>query len=378
MNCTGAGLIVLIGNTKNTLERNVLEPMRNIWSDKLVGNIRNGNNTVMLFGKKCHVLGADKINQVARIQGATIEYCYGDEITTWNQEVFEMLKSRLRTDSSFFDGTCNPTFPKHWFKKFLDSDADIFQQSYTIDDNPFLPPQIVAELKKEYAGTVFYDRFILGKWKAAEGIIYRSFADALDDYKVDLTPEYIKDIAFISIGVDFGGNKSKTKFVATAFHRNFSKLTAIADYEISGSKGDVDASIVNMELVGFIQRLKTRFPALPIKYVWADSAEQYLITGLFKAIRLNFGTSIDVGDSAKRPIKERIIAANTLFNTKRLFISRDCKILENGLTDALWDNDKPDERLDDFTSDIDVLDAFEYSWERFIPKLVKVDKISGH
>mgnify|MGYP003234580954 CR=1 FL=1 len=155
--CTGAGLIVLIGNTKGTLQRNVIDPLRGIYGDRLIGDI-GSDNTAELFGKKVYCLGADKVNQVAKIQGSTIEYAYGDEITTWSQEVFEMLKSRLRTPRSCFDGTCNPADPEHWFKEFLEGDADIYLQEYTIYDNPFLPKGFIDELCKEYAGTVYYDR----------------------------------------------------------------------------------------------------------------------------------------------------------------------------------------------------------------------------
>ena len=169
----GEGLLVLLGNTKGTLERNILDPMREIWSPDLVGNI-SSDNTVRLFGKKVYALGADNKKHMARIQGATFEYVYGDEVTTWSEEVFQMLKSRLRCEHSHFDGTCNPDNPGHWFKKFLDSDADIYQQSYHIDDGA-LPAEVVAELKKEYAGTVYYDRFILGRWTLAEGRIYDMF-----------------------------------------------------------------------------------------------------------------------------------------------------------------------------------------------------------
>ena len=49
MACRGEGLIVLIGNTQGTLERNILDPMRNIWGDVLVGTI-SSKNTVQLFG----------------------------------------------------------------------------------------------------------------------------------------------------------------------------------------------------------------------------------------------------------------------------------------------------------------------------------------
>lgn len=172
--CRGSGLILLLGNTKSTLERNILEPMRNLWTPSLVGNI-SSNNTVNLFGRKCYALGADKVSQVTKIQGAGIEYCYGDEVTTWNEEVFQMLKSRLSTPTSCFDGTCNPGPPSHWFKTFLESGADIYQQSYTIDDNPFLSKSFVGNLKREYAGTVYYDRYILGLWALAEGLVYPMF-----------------------------------------------------------------------------------------------------------------------------------------------------------------------------------------------------------
>lgn len=173
MAARGEGLLVLLGNTRGTLERNILEPMRDIYGERVVGIIKS-DNTARIFGKKVYCLGADSKKHVARIQGASMEYVYGDEVTTWEQEVFQMLKSRLRCKHSHFDGTCNPDSPLHWFKEFLDSDADIFQQSYVIDDGA-LPPEIVAELKKEYSGTVWYDRYILGKWAKAEGLVYPMF-----------------------------------------------------------------------------------------------------------------------------------------------------------------------------------------------------------
>lgn len=172
--CTNSGLILLLGNTRGTLDRNILDPMRQTWGG-LVGNI-GSDNKVMLFGRQCYALGADKVNQVSKIQGAGFQYVYGDEITTWHPDVFQMLKSRLDKPNSCFDGTCNPDSPNHWFKQFLDSDADIYQQHYTIDDNPFLEPEFVDNLKREYAGTVYYDRFILGRWALAEGLVYPMFS----------------------------------------------------------------------------------------------------------------------------------------------------------------------------------------------------------
>ena len=88
------GLIVLLGNTRGSLTRNVIQPMQRIWGNFLVSDIR-ANNTATLFGETVYCLGADSISSVDRLRGASIKYCYGDEVVTWSSEVFNMLKSRL-------------------------------------------------------------------------------------------------------------------------------------------------------------------------------------------------------------------------------------------------------------------------------------------
>lgn len=193
------GLTTILGVTKSTIERNVLEPMRNIYGDDLVGSI-SSDNTVWLFGEKCYALGAEKVSQVSKIRGASIKYCYGDEVADWSEEVFALLKSRLDKEYSCFDGTFNPQYPGHWLKVFLDSDADIFSQTYTIDDNPFLPDIFKENLKREYAGTVFYDRYILGLWKRAEGLVYPMFDEKR--HVVDEIPWWPQGKYYIS--VDYG------------------------------------------------------------------------------------------------------------------------------------------------------------------------------
>ena len=197
----GQGAAVFLGNTQGTLSRNILTPMREIWGEALVGTIIS-DNTAQIFGRRVHILGADNKKHVARLQGMTIEYGYGDEMTTWDEDVFQMLKSRLRCAHSFFDGTANPDTPQHFIKAFIDSDADVYCQTSTIDDNPFLPPQFVANLKKEYAGTVYYDRFILGQWAIASGLVYPFVASHPDSYLVRGPIAGMNSRFFVSI--DYG------------------------------------------------------------------------------------------------------------------------------------------------------------------------------
>lgn len=216
------GLTVILGVTKSTIERNVLEPMRNLYGDTLVGTI-SSDNTAWLFGEKCYCLGAEKVSQVSKIRGSSIKYCYGDEVADWSEEVFALLKSRLDKEYSCFDGTFNPQYPGHWLKQFLDSDADIFCQTYTIDDNPFLPDSFKENLKREYAGTVFYDRYILGQWVLAEGLIYK-----LEDYNlVDAMPD--KGEYYISC--DYG---TLNPFSAGLWCWDGKTATRIREYYYSG------------------------------------------------------------------------------------------------------------------------------------------------
>lgn len=362
------GLCVMLGNTLGTLERNVLEPMRALWGPELVGVVRTSasGNIVQLFGRKVYVLGADNKKHIARIQGAAFEYAYGDEITTWDEGVFQMLKSRLSCPHSHFDGTCNPDNPQHWFKQFLDSDADIYCQAYTIDDNPTLPPEFVAQLKKEYAGTVYYNRFILGQWAAAGGIIYRPFADSIaaGDGRFLWPADKPCRPWRIHIGVDFGGNGSRHAFVAAGILPYYAGVVGLASARIDPK--DQDADFLAAQLIDFCTAVFARYGE--IHYIFCDSAEQTLINHIRTRLRASHLSWLAdrVQNSAKIQIIDRIRLTSILMGGGRFWYLPEAATLRDALASALWSQKHPgvDERLDDGTTDIDTLDAFEYTIER--------------
>lgn len=190
------GLAVIMGVSRETIERNVLQPMRERYTDRLIGTI-NSRNVARVCGQEVYCIGAEKVSQVAKIQGSSIKYCYGDEMAKWHEEVFAMLESRLDKPYSCFDGSCNPEYPTHWLKKFIDrDDLNMYLQKYTIFDNPFLPPDFVADLCKEYEGTVYYQRFILGEWALAEGLIYPMYQDAIAEPPEGRANDYCMSIDY--------------------------------------------------------------------------------------------------------------------------------------------------------------------------------------
>lgn len=224
----GQGSCVILGNTQGTARRNILEPMRELYGSDLVTDV-SSQNWCRIFGQKVYVLGADNKKHIDRIRGMTIEYAYGDEMTTWNEGVFQMLKSRLRCEHSYFDGTGNPEAPTNYLKQFLDSNADIYCQKSTIFDNPFLPEQFVKDLCNEYEGTVYYPRYILGEWTRAEGLIYPMYEDAIID---DLSDDY----SDYSISIDYG---TQNAFAAILWAYNGTEWHGIAEYYYSGKKSGI-------------------------------------------------------------------------------------------------------------------------------------------
>lgn len=360
------GLIVLLGNTKGTLTRNIIDPLQSMYGTKLVSSIRS-DNTADLFGEKCYCLGADKVSQVDRLRGSSISYCYGDEVVTWNEEVFGMLKSRLDKPWSCFDGTCNPEGRQHWFKKFLDSDADIYRLKFTLDDNPTLDPKFVENLKKEYMGSVYYDRYILGNWVNAEGVIYRKFNDCPNDFIIDGLSGL--DLVFATVGVDFGGGKSAHAFNCTAFSRGLRQMVTVHDYR---RKDAATPEQLYADFVQFIAECRLILGNVPLVDIYCDNTEQTLIAGMrTEAARRSLG--VEIHNARKYPINDRIRFYTAMMGAGRYKILKSCTVTIDALSEAMWDSKAAtaDVRLDDGSTNIDNLDALEYSTEPYMRDMME-------
>lgn len=372
-NCTFG----ICGKTVQSAERNIINPLRTVRYFPKNGYHLKWNRTDKLLtvtrGKRVnrfYVFGGKDESSYTLIQGITLAGVLLDEVALMPQSFVDQALARCSVDGARFWFNCNPESPAHWFYEEWVQHPEkhnAMHLHFLMTDNPSLSAETLARYESLYSG-VFYDRYIRGLWTVAEGAIYRQFAEHKADYIRKLDKDALRDVQFVSIGIDFGGSQSLTTFVATALHMGFRKVTVVADHHIKAPKGEIDADRLCREFVGFIHRVRSNYPWLYLKYVWADNEAQYLINSLRKAAR-EAALGVEVLDCKKKQIRDRIFATSTLLNTKRLFIGDDCKLVQGGLENAVWDSKKPDERLDNFSTDIDILDAFEYSWEPFISKL---------
>ena len=193
------GQLMMFGKTERTLKRNILDPLRDIVGRKYFQHNR-GMGEAKLFGREVIIVGANDERSEGKIRGWTGAGAYGDELSLIPESFFQMTLSRLSVPGAKLFGTTNPDNPHHWLKKnYLDREGklNLRRFHFTLDDNISLSQEFVDALKAEYVG-LWYKRFILGLWVAAEGAIY----DMLDEdiHVVDVLPRMQQHW----VGVDYG------------------------------------------------------------------------------------------------------------------------------------------------------------------------------
>ena len=320
------GLNVIIGVSKETIERNVLQPMREIYTGDVVGTI-NSRNIAMVCGVPVYCLGAAKSSQVAMIQGMSIKYCYGDEIAKWSKNVFDMLKSRLDKPYSRFDGSCNPESPGHWLKQFIDSEGlDIYVQKYTIFDNPSLSPDFVENLCKEYEGTVYYQRYILGEWTLAEGLIYSKYREAIEKPPEGRAEQY-------GLSIDYG---TMNAFSAGLWGKYGDVWYRIKEYYYSGrdtGQQKTDDEYAD-DLGEFVEGYADEYTK--IRTIIDPSAASFIALlrrrGLYRV------------HPADNDVKNGIIETGRALHLGRIKISPDCKNTIREFEGYVWDDKAGEDR----------------------------------
>ena len=172
----------------------------------------------------------------------------------------------------------------------------------------------------------------------------------------------------IRIGVDFGGNGSKHAFVATAI---LPAGPALWGWRPSASTVGAGCRLLADKLIEFC------IAVLPAGVRFSTSSatapSQTLINHIrsrLRQCRLSW-LADRVENSAKIKITDRIRLTCILMGGGRFWLMPEAATLRDALATALYSGKHPgvDERLDDGSTDIDTLDAYEYTIERDFKRL---------
>lgn len=358
--------VLMIGKTMTTLKRNSLNLLQSLVGEENFTysvSAKEGR----LFGRTVWLEGADNEAAESKIKGMTLAAIYADELTEIPKAVTMQCFARISLPGARFIGTTNPDDPENYVNQeiILNPIIDKHVVKFTIDDNTTLDPAYVAEIKKEFTG-VFYERFILGNFVRAEGVIFRQFADDPEKWILDDVPA---DVKWMTFGIDFGVNRSKTIFICTGIREKGAGVVILDEFRISES--GVRPDEIERRFTAFVRHCMERFPKIQPTYCWTDQPET-LTLGIAAAVRRE-GLPVSVVLADKRQINERIYAKERMLNTGKWHVMRWCEMVVYSTSNQLWDEKKTDKgqdvRLDNDPKVNDVADAEEYSWEPFIEEM---------
>lgn len=361
----------ICGKTVGSAIKNIVLPLLNITDLRKVYTLdfkRSYNCLIVKYGKKTnyfYVYGGTDERSQDLIQGITLCGFLLDEAALMPQSFINQAIARtLSVPNAKRFYNCNPESPDHFiYTDFIlkAEEKNIKHIHFLMEDNPSLTKSQIEKAKSMYSG-VFHQRFILGMWVRAEGLVYTKFANNTNDYLLEEDFNY-SNIITANIGVDFGGNGSATTFVCTGFTKRFECAIIL---EAERHEEELTPDELEKLYVDFAQRcIDTYGKAMP---TYADSAEQILIRGLRNAGRLNSVRS-NILNARKMAILDRIQLVNKLISLGRFKVNKRCTTVIKALQTAVWNEKVNDERLDDGSTDIDTLDAMEYSIEPYFREL---------
>lgn len=212
------GEFAVVGKTTRTAKSNVILPLKQLLPRGAVRYVQ-GMGELHVFGRMCHVLGANDERAQDKITGMTLAGSYLNEVSLYPENVWEEIKGRHSVDGAKILGDCNPDTPYHYLHKNElvagKSKTYLKRWRFKLTDNPSLydedgnPKQFILNILEGYPkGSLWRKRRIDGEWVIAEGAVYDQWNEEVHVVeKMPGTPEKVL------IGIDYGTQNS-TVFLA--------------------------------------------------------------------------------------------------------------------------------------------------------------------
>ncbi|MDC2953377.1 PBSX family phage terminase large subunit [Streptomyces gilvifuscus] len=327
------GELVMIGKTKDSLYRNVLQPMMNpeIFGE-LAAQVEYtpGAVTCRIFGRLVHVIGANDIKSENKIRGMTCAGAYVDEATLLPEPFWDMLLTRMRAPGARIYASTNPDSPAHWLKaQFIDNPirrAAMKVFSFVLDDNVHLDHEYVEHTKASFSG-LFYKRFILGEWCVAEGAIYSMFDEPR--HVVDIVPTIER---WIALGVDYGtANPLHAILVGLGIDGRL-YVTSEWRYDGRASMHQLTDAEYSEQIRGWLSTLRppgALTTGVQPQYVVVDPSAASFIQQLHRDRLTPY--------PADNSVLDGIRTVSSLLATGRLLVHRSCTELIKEIQGYVWD-----------------------------------------
>lgn len=321
-------VFMFVGLTSTTLRRNVLDvllPM--VGEDNFTWS--NMHKEGYLFGHRIFLEFAPDERAEQKIRGLTLDGAYCDEVSLYPESFFAMLLSRLSKPHAVLYATTNPDNPHHWLKeKYIDRENELNLKTwfFSIDDNTFLDRQYTEALKMEYTG-VFYQRFILGQWVLADGLVFSAFDK--DTMFIESPSDEQINTAYAEkyVAIDYG-IQNPTAFILAGWHTEKREWHILREYKYGGRDGVVPKTDPELyqDLIDFVSIYQVN------ECIIDPSAESF-------AQMIHKDKRFKVRDADNEVLKG-VSFVNTMFHQRKLMVANCCKELLKELWTYSWDTEK--------------------------------------
>lgn len=324
------GQLVMVGKTLQTLNRNVILPLKDPTQFGPVSRevrYTEGAPQGVILGRPIHMLGANDQKSEEKIRGMTGAGAYVDEMTIIPQLFFNQLMSRQSVAGAKVFGSTNPDNPSHWLRQdfILASNPWVRSFKFKIDDNPFLDPDFVAQQKSQYHG-LYYRRFIDGDWVMAEGAVYDMWDRDVD--VVDILPPMR---SWLCVSIDYG---TSNPFHALILGLGIDGLLYVA----AEWRYDGRAEMRQLTDAEYANRVTAWLSSSPVRG-WDVVVPQYWIVD---PSALSFRTELKergvIQVEAVNAVLDGIRLVSTLMGRHMIKIHRSCEHLLDEIDGYSWDD----------------------------------------
>ncbi len=329
---------LICGKTVGSLRRNViLDWKRQMTAQGYTVKERRTDSVVIVskgeVSNDFYLFGGSDERSQDLVQGITAAGVLFDEVALMPRSFVDQSVGRCSVDGSKFWFNCNPDHPKHWFKtewiyrlyvnRHDDDPPDtqyknLVYAHFTMDDNPSLTSRVKARYKAMHSG-VFYRRFILGLWCAADGLIYDNFDEDVHTY-TEFPKAIFEPRRYIA--VDYGTSNP------------MSFLEIIDD----GDTARVESEYYYSSKERGRQKTDTEYAEDFVKFAGSPDDVLYVVldpsAASFKIELRNRGYRVKDADN---DVRNGISKVSTMFALGKLLINKKCRYLINELLGYIWD-----------------------------------------
>ncbi|MCE5200828.1 MAG: PBSX family phage terminase large subunit [Armatimonadota bacterium] len=334
---------IISGRTIGALKRNVIGPMLQILKALRIAYEYNRSENYLIFrGNTYYLFGTDNEASQDVVQGLTAAGWLADEVALHHPEFITQALGRLLSiPNSLFWWNCNPESPNHAVNTeyiLKAHEKHILHLHFTLDDNLTLSQKAKERAKRTFAG-VFYKRYILGLWVAAEGAIY----DMLDEdvHVADELPKMLKHW----VGVDYGTGSVTTFWLLGLGENNKLYFVDRWRWDVKEKRRQRSDPDLATDLENWLESLQVT-PECIVIPADAQSFAVYLQKYKKNSKRIK---RLAWADRSPGSVLTGIRDVATLLTLKRLLFSRRIARYPGGLAEwqgYVWD-DKAQERGED-------------------------------